>query len=94
MSDETITREHLLFLYGESGGPEAAALVTQVLAGLGWGEKQQFSRADVLAIGQGIAGFAREAVGRAPVSEQVRGHLDGVLEALEAHAFPLLGARP
>ncbi|MDB5100082.1 MAG: hypothetical protein JWM80_4503 [Cyanobacteria bacterium RYN_339] len=92
--ESTIPRAKLLELIQQQGQPGSAQLVEDVMDGLGWGAKQDFTKNDFIAVMEGVTAFARDAL-REPgafggASPEERKHVGGMLDALDQHAFPLM----
>jgi hypothetical protein len=91
--NDSITRDQLLSLFQEGGGDEVAALVATVLDRLGWGDKATFVQNDVVSVMEGVTAYARDAMlgpEAAPLDPADRENVDGLLDALDRHAFPLM----
>ena len=93
MSTGTITREKLLTLMEEWGQPGSGAFVADVLDNLNWGTKTEFTKADVVTVLEGITQASKELIrqpGAIDADAESKAHMNDMLDALSAHALPLL----
>ena len=95
--ESTITRTKLLSLIQEMGQAGSAQLVEDVMDGLGYGGRQEFTKAEFMLVMQGVTDFARRSLAEpgafGDVSPEESMHVRGMLDALDQHVFPLIRAK-
>lgn len=89
--ERTLDRAKFLALMAEWGHASSAELVEAVLEDMGWGERQAFTKADVVAVMEGVTAAAQGLLADAPgATAEQKAHLSGLIGAVQAHAIPLL----
>jgi hypothetical protein len=94
VEEPTIPLEALLELIAELAPPESADLVALSIDALGLGGKEAFSRADFVAVLAHVTRYGQRLVqdpAHTPgATDTQRAHMAAMLEAVSAHAIPLL----
>lgn len=98
MTESTISRERLLTLMREWGQAGSIELVAETLAVMGWGDKQAFTKQDVVDVMAGVTQVALRQLetpaGAPGVDDEARDHMRELLGSIQAHAIPVLKRHP
>ena len=89
--ERTLDRTRFLGLMSEWGQAGSAELVEAVLEDMGWGDRQTFTKADVVAVMEGVTAAGQRLIQDAPgATAEQRVHLASLMDAVQEHALPLL----
>lgn len=93
--ERTLDRAKFLALMGEWGHASSAELVEAILEDMGWGDRQAFTKADVVAVLEAVTAHGQREIATDPTvaagtTPEQRAHLQGMMDAVAQHALPLL----
>ena len=89
--EKTHDRKSFLALMGQLGHASSAELVEAVLEDMGWGDRQAFTKADVVAVLEATMAAGKEMVkDAAGTTPEERERLTGLITAVQQNAVPLL----
>lgn len=95
MSDSTINLETFLTLIQNWGSTESMELVAETLNDMGWGDKEAFTKNDVIEVMGRITAKTQQRLVQEPEAfagstAAEREHMGQLLGAVSQHALPLL----
>jgi len=93
--ERTLPREKFLTLMAEWGHASSADMVSDVLDDMGWGEKAEFTKSDVLTVIEKVTEHGQNLIVDAPqatagMSDEDKLHLAAMLDTVSDHALPVL----
>lgn len=90
----TVSRDQLVEMLTQQGGEQARVFLAEVMASLGWQDKAEYTQDEFVTLMEGVVALAQSKVAAIPVANEedaaVRSHVNGILGAVQEHAFPAM----